>query len=297
MSLLPLFAALLTSVCWSMNSLWYSIAGKHVSSYTVTHIRLWLSIPFIIILHFFFYGSFYPMGLSSQNLLYLSLSGIIGYVITDLLLFEALVRLGARICMLIMILSPIFSAVISWIFLKEVLQVLHIIAIMITILGVAIVVLEKKEGEKKSQYLIRGIFYALLASFGQALGLVFSKIGMNGNLPALSATYIRLVSGFTTLALITLLRGKLIEDFQKMKNKKAFLLILSGTLLGPVVGVSLSLYAINLIKVGIASTLMSLSPIILLAISSFYYKEKHSFISLFGTFLAILGTSFFFLFK
>ncbi|MEJ2494886.1 MAG: EamA family transporter, partial [Ignavibacteriaceae bacterium] len=62
-----------------------------------------------------------------------------------------------------------------------------------------------------------------------------------------------------------------------------------GTILGPVLGITCSLVAIANTKIGIASTLMSLMPVIMLPIARYYYKEKLNFRAIAGAFIAVIG--------
>jgi len=57
----------------------------------------------------------------------------------------------------------------------------------------------------------------------------------------------------------------------------------------PYLGITFSLIAIANTYVGIASTLMSTAPIIMLPLVKYYYKEKLSAIAIIGTFIAVAG--------
>ncbi len=46
--------------------------------------------------------------------LWLSLSGVVGFVIGDVFLFEAYVRIGTRITLLLMSLSPVLTGLLSY---------------------------------------------------------------------------------------------------------------------------------------------------------------------------------------
>ncbi len=78
-------------------------------------------------------------------------------------------------------------------------------------------------------------------------------------------------------------------------RKDALKFITVGSIIGPFLGITFSLIAISNTKVGIAATLMSTMPIIMLPIVKYYYKEKLSFISIFGAFIAVIGIAILFL--
>ena len=62
-----------------------------------------------------------------------------------------------------------------------------------------------------------------------------------------------------------------------------------GTLFGPVMGVSLSLLAIQHMEVAAAQTIFALLPIVVLPINYFYYKEKITIQAIGACLIAILG--------
>ncbi len=102
-------------------------------------------------------GKFLPTDASTHAWIWLSLSGIVGYGIGDLLLFEAFVVVGARISMLVMSSVPIFTAIISLLFLGEKMTGIEIGGMMLTIMGIAIVILQRK-GNNDSTKKIKNIY-------------------------------------------------------------------------------------------------------------------------------------------
>ncbi len=291
-------AALLTAFCWSFNSIVFSEAGKKVSSLTVNRTRLYMALIILIFFNFFVYSKFIPSGVPFKNAIFLGLSGIVGYIIGDSFLFESFLLVGPRISMLIMLSTPIFGSMLAWIFLGEKLSEKDIIAILITISGIALVVGEKRENKsffKKGKYLY-GIGFAVIGAVSQATGLLLSKFGLEGGVSTVSANFVRVGVAAIFYFLLSLLTGALIKDFKKINNNKtAGLQIFLGAATGPVIGVILSLEAINHTSIGIASTLMSLSPIILIPVSHYLYGEKITVYSVLGTVIAIFGSSLFFI--
>ncbi|MBQ0123443.1 MAG: EamA family transporter [Bacteroidales bacterium] len=67
------------------------------------------------------------------------------------------------------------------------------------------------------------------------------------------------------------------------------------TLFGPFIGVSLSLMAVEYTRAGIASTLMALTPVLIILPYSFIYKQKIKLQEVFGTIVTIIGVAMFFL--
>ena len=91
-------------------------------------------------------------------------------------------------------------------------------------------------------------------------------------------------------------RGEAGSTFRELRGKPRILGLLAlGALVGPVLGVSSSLFAIQHVELGIASTLIALTPVIILPISYFVFKEKVGWQAIVGTLLAIAGVAILFL--
>jgi drug/metabolite transporter (DMT)-like permease len=293
-------AALLTAVCWSFNSLVFTRAGKRVGAVTVNSLRLWIALPALALLHGLLFGTLFPYAIEPGRLFYLAISGIIGFVIGDAMLFESFLLIGPRLAMLLALLTPVFSAVLAWVLLGEALLPKEIVSILVTIAGIAWVVAEETApaatltaAPPRQRRL--GILLAAGGALGQAVGLLFSRLGLAGGFSAISATHVRVSAAALALVVLSLGQGKFQAHWARMKDRTALLEITAGALTGPVLGVSLSLVAIAHAHIGVASTLMSLTPVILLPVSYFFFKEKITSRAILGTLVALLGVILLFL--
>jgi drug/metabolite transporter (DMT)-like permease len=283
-------AALLTAVCWAFNSVVFTLAGKRVGSVIVNKVRLWIAFIAQAILHVILYRTFFPFDASPREFFYLALSGVIGLAVGDGLLFEAFMLIGPRLSTLLMLSVPIFSTFLAWIVLGETLLLLEVIAILITVGGIGWVVSERQPHfHRRPKHYLLGVLMGVGGAVGQAVGLLFSKIGIAEGLSAVSANHIRVAAAAAVIAAVPLLRGRMRTDILKMKNKKALLEITSGALTGPVLGVILSLVAIRYTHIGVASTLMSLSPVLLIPVGYYLFKERITFRTVAGTLMALAG--------
>jgi len=293
-------AALLTAVCWSFNSVVFTRAGKRVGAVTVNIMRLWIAVPALALLHWLLFATPFPFAIEPRRFLYLGVSGLIGFVIGDTMLFESFLLIGPRLAMLLALLVPVFSTLLAWVWLGETLRLPEIFSILVTIGGVAWVVAEKTApvaaaaSIQPRKYRL-GILLAAGGAVGQAVGLLFSRLGLAGGYSAISATLVRVTVAALALVLLSLFQGKIHAHLAKMKDKKALLEISAGALTGPALGVVLSLEAIAHAPIGVASTLMSLTPVILLPVSYFLFKEKITSRAIIGTVIALLGVILLFL--
>lgn len=285
-------AALLTSVCWSFNSIAFSAAGKIVTSSTVNHIRLWIALFAVIIIHLIVYGQAFPSDAEAYRWFWMGASGVVGFAIGDSFFFEALVIIGPRLATLVMLLAPIFSSILGWMVLGEKLTYYQILAILIITGGIAWVVLEKRNNSNFLEKIcVKGIIWGIGGAFCQAAGLLLSKVGLTGGFAPISANLMRLIAASITMSIVAIVRCVMISDIKKMRNKIALVEIMIGAMLGPVVGVILSLVAITYANIGIASTLMQLAPIILLPIDYYFFNAKITIRAILGTFIAIAGAA------
>lgn len=295
-------AAVCASLLWSINSVNFSMAGKRVGSPVVNHMRLWIALITLMIMHGVMFGSLFPTHTEHFRLQWLGLSGIIGFAIGDAAFFESLVLLGPRLSMTIITTNPVFASIGSMLILGERLTVLESIVIIVTIGAIAWVVSEPKTEQvnsaksvhsdnvdKKKQML--GIMLALVGACCQGLGMLLSKMGMQEGFSPISANIIRVFVGTFVIFFITLFQGKLLHQLKMLKDIKAVGYIISGALFGPVMGVMMALYSVSHINVGIATTLTSLSPIFLIPISYFLFKEKITIRSVCGALIVIAGSS------
>jgi len=287
-------AALATAVCWAVTSLFFTIAGKQVGSQFVNRVRLPLAALFLAITHLLWQGEVLPIHAELSRWGWLGLSAIIGLVVGDSLLFQAFVLIGTRLAMLMMTLVPVIGAVLAWVFLGETLSLLEIGAIIVTMSSVAWVVSEQRNSNSADgnprDYVV-GVLCGIGGAAGQALGLILSKHGMVGDFPALSASLIRLSIASVVIWLWALIQGQLRPTIEGLRIRSARWAILGGTLVGPFVGMTLSLAAIQLAPVGIASTLMALAPVILLPLAHWIFKERITQRAIVGTVVAMVGVA------
>ncbi|MBN2571255.1 MAG: DMT family transporter [Ignavibacteriales bacterium] len=289
------FAALITAVFWSGTSIVFTEASIRVGSALVNITRLFFAIVLLSLVILIVQLEF---NLSSTQYINLIISGIIGLVFGDSCLFKAFQILGARISMLFMALAPPIAAVLAYFFLDESLSIVGIIGIIITIFGIGIVITQREVGAKQSEKINKiGILYAMGGALGQGVGLIFAKVAFNeGEINGFVAAFIRIVISFLVLIPFFVYR-KIIQKAVKtfIKDKKALLFTLIGSIIGPFLGITFSLISVANTQVGIASTIMATPPILMLPLVKIIYKEQLTSASILGAFLAVVGVAILFL--
>ncbi len=292
-------AALATSIFFSVAPTFFTLAGKLVGSVVVNRTRLVVALLYLFAAHWLIYGSPIPVDASPDRWFWLGLSGVIGFVMGDAALFQAFVVIGTRLTMLVFALNPVIAAVLAWLFLDESLTGTQLLGMTITLAGVAWVLFERSNPSKQElspKDYTAGIILAVLAAAGQAGGAVTAKLGLYGDFHALSGQIIRVGIGTVVIWVLTFISGKARQTIQTLKEQpKAVQQILLASFLGPFLGVFFSLVAIQNAEVGIASTLMSLQPVILIPIGYYFFKESISWQAIAGTILTLVGVAVIFL--
>ena len=295
-------AGVLTAVFWTITALAFESAGKKVGSLAVNLIRLVMAFFLIGIYSWLVRGFFFPTDASWYNWKWLAFSGLVGFVVGDLLLFQSYLIIGARVAMLLMALAPPFAAFIGWLMLGEVLTPMNWLGMGITMSGIVLVILKREKSEEngavirklKSSYSLPGILLALGGALGQAAGLVISKKGM-GDYDAFSATQIRVLTGIVGFSVLFFFIKRWHKVGAALKNSSAMKRILLGAFFGPFLGVSFSLLAVQHTQTGIAATLMAIVPVLIIPPSILLFKEKVNWKEILGAIITVSGVALFFL--
>lgn len=290
-------AGLATSFCFSITALIFTSTGRMIGSQATNRMRLLFALTYLIILNLILFGQPLPFTAGTSRWVWLSLSGVIGLSLGDAWLFKSLVLVGPRLGSLLLSLAPIFGAIIAWVVFGETLSILQISGILLALGGIAWVVTSHREGaDSPKGHLRQGVIFGILSALGQAVGFVLSKQSMAGGFAPFQANAIRMLAAAVFVWVWALTDGQARTIFESVKAQpRSLWLIALGALIGPVLGVSSSLLSVQHIKVGVASTLMALPPVIVLPISYFVFKEKIAWQGVAGTFLAIAGVAVLFL--
>lgn len=302
MNLLGVASGLATAVLWTITAVCFEAASRQIGSLFVNFLRLLLAALLFAALSLWRTGSMLPM-LQPCAWFKLSLSGLIGFAVADLMLFQAFVLIGARLSMLIYASVPSIAALAGYWFMGERLLPASVAGMLVTTLGIGIAVLGKRgSSTSRVRNLRAGVTLAIGGSIGQAAGLLLGKAGA-GAADAFAATQVRVLAGVLGFLLIVAARCQLpvlyrliIETWRSRVTKNgrrdtqwALLLLGVGALLGPFLGVSLGLLSTQLLPAAIASTLMSIVPALLVPFSALFLREKVTRLELLGTFVAIAG--------
>ena len=294
------FFALATALCWTGTSMAFSEAGKRIGSLNLNLIRLITAFGYFLIFMIFTGEPLIPTQAPVSVWIYLSLSGLVGFVFGDLFLFRAFVLIGARLSMLIYASVPMITLFLGWVFLGETIGLEQFLGVVLTLGGIATVVLFRapdphepdptKVLQRRKDFL-QGIGFGFLGALGQAGGLIIARFGTGTDFSAFGATQIRVIAGILGFGIIFLVTGRFPQFVQRIRNRQAMTLVALGAFLGPFLGVSLGLRAAQLTTAGIAATLMAISPVLIIPPSIILYKERITLLEVVGTFVTLGGVA------
>jgi len=300
-------AALGTAFAWTLTAVAFEYAGKRIGALVLNLLRLVVGCVFLGIYGLIVRGSFAPFDASPSAWLWLGASGLVGFVLGDLCLFQAFIDIGSRLSMLVYATAPVFTALLGFAAFGERLSLLGIGGMVLTLAGIAFVVLSKhpapevrrsaphsvqSNGTVRPPHRTRGIVLALVATLGQAGGLVLGKLGAGTGLAAMNpfaGTQVRVIAGILGFALVVTATGKWKGVGNGLRDGKALASLTAGAFFGPFLGVSLSLLAVQSGNTGVASAIMSIVPILIIAPSAIVFKERVALREIVGAVVTVAG--------
>ncbi len=294
------------AVLFAVSSFAFAAAGQRVGALRVNQIRIVLAVLFLMLLHALLHGQFWPNAISQQQLFYLGISGFVGLSLGDLFFFHALTHLGPRLGTLLMSTAPIFAVLLEGPVYEVWPDAWQCLGIGLTLFGVAMVVTERRAGEFGRTVQQHGwpwcwaLLCGVLGAAGQGLGMVLARLGMDAapmtteaKVPELSAALFRMVFGMLGVLVLAqlyrwLLRRPARSKGSILQDRRTLQFIVLGALLGPTLGIWLSLVALENSSAGIATTLLALTPVMVIPMAMLF-GARPGLRGWSGTLLAVLG--------
>lgn len=253
-------AALSTAALWAVSCQVHAILSRRLGPHTLILLRL----PICIVMFgawwgasvlFFGGGVMVPgspgsVGTGGPSLLALgalALSGVVGVALCDLLFYSGVVLVGARVALLVQSLSTVITAVLGYLLLGEAIGPMGIAGILIATAGVAWVVGDSGTVPEGAVPLsravrLRGVGLAFASALALSSGMVLSKQGLSEGVDPLFAALLRMVVAMGVFWPTAMLTGRLRPALGVVRgDRHNFRLLLAASLIGPVVGVWLSL--------------------------------------------------------
>ncbi|TFH06579.1 MAG: DMT family transporter [Candidatus Atribacteria bacterium] len=290
-------AGIATAFCWTVSYLLFTIAVRIAGPKWLNRWRLTVALLLLLVVHWAVYRTPLPFGADLGRWGWLTLSGVVGFAMSDAFLFRALLHLGAHRTSLVTSLIPVMSALLAWIIFDERLSLPQMLSAGAVVSGIALVISARpssKETATRKEIMI-GVLFALGTVVTQSLRYILSKQALGGEFPALSANVVQILAATLAVWIAAMFGGRWKQDLAVFRNRRAAFSMIGGAMAGPFIGVTLSMVALANAQIGIASILMALPPVLLLAFSYVVLKEKVTPRAVAGTAFAISGVACLFL--
>ena len=220
----------------------------------------------------------------------LLLSGAIGIGLGDTAFFTSLNCLGARRGLLLESLAPPITALIALIALQEHLTLVAWTGIVLTVGGVAWVVVERTPSTPAFQLRPqRGIFFGVLAALGQASGAVLSRAALSGtDIDPLWSTLFRLLGGLLVLIVLITVQRQQHGLVILVRSRQLLITVAIAAFLGTYIAIWLQQTALKFTEAGISQALGATSPIFVIPIAV-WMGDRISLRAIIGMAIALAG--------
>lgn len=298
-------AASVTAVSWTIGAMVFEKATRRAGVIAVNTLKVAFGALYLAILAGVAQGSLFPLGLSGHTWFWMSSSGFIGFVVGDYFLFTAYHLIGARLGMLLMSASVPLTAIASYFLFGEALGSLALVGMMATMGGILITVqagsLPRENSQKAghgempvSKGYRKGVLFGLLSAVAMAGGTLLTKIGAVGVEP-IAATQIRILAALVGFLLVAAISGQLGQIKSAVQNPASLGLIALGSIFGPFIGVGCLLFALQHAPAGIVSTIVSLTPVLIIPPSVLLLRRRVHALEVVGACIAVAGVALLFL--
>ena len=265
MALAHLFA-LGAALSWTLAGLFSHQAVLRFGSLHFNRLRMLAAAFLLVVMIALTNGSFVlPMAFWRPVLL----SAVVGVVLGDYFLFVAMRRLGPRRTAILFAGNAPIAAILSWLFLDEILSAVQILAILVGFAGICFAIIYGKRRdllhiwEAITPPLWIGLAAGFLAAAGQAIGVLMLRPVMHAGADPLLVGLIRV----SVAALIFWLSWPFYRkksEHPLLPDARMSMLIMANGFFGLSFGVFLLLKALEIGSVAEVTILSSVSPVMIL---------------------------------
>ncbi len=227
------------------------------------------------------------------------LSGVLGFGLGDVALYQALPRIGSRLSILLVhCLAAPLAAAVEWKWLGTSMTATQIIAGLFILCGVALALAPGRHLNVSRRVFWMGVSSGVLAAIGQGLGAVVSRqayrVGERAgeHVDGLTAAYQRILAGLTIALLVwCIVRAKQPKPLPDTPARRARIWpwILTNALSGPALGVGCYQWALSQRGTGVVLPIVALTPLVIIPFSRYVEGERPRKRSLVGGVIAVIG--------
>jgi len=298
-----MIAALAASVLFAVS---ITCGHRAANIYGGASANFWRLVIATVLLGIWAFG--FGIGLGGAGFTYFFVSGLLGFGVGDVALYQALPRLGSRLAMLFtQCLAAPFGVIIERLWLGTRLSGTQILCISIILGGVALA-LAPHESEKRDPREWRlGAWFGVLSGLGGALGAVFSRraflaaTAAHETIDGANAAFQRIIGGVIIAGIfLAFIRWQKSQSFAggvtdaggqgaRPGAVHPWRWVAANAVAGSVLGVSFMQWALRTTPTGIVLAIVALTPLAVIPLARIFEGERPTLYSLLGSVVAVVG--------
>jgi drug/metabolite transporter (DMT)-like permease len=249
----------------------------------------------------------YGVGFGGVGLTYFFISGLLGFGVGDVALYQALPRIGSRLAMLFtQCLAAPFALIIERVWLGTQLAWVPILCIVVILVGVGLALAPHESVKRDPREWRIGTMYGVLSGLGGALGAVFSRRAFmavqdaHQTIDGANAAFQRIIGGVIVAAVfLAFVRwqksrpaGNVMTDAggsAAPDSPHPGWWVTANALAGPTIGVSFMQLALRTTPTGIVLAIIAMTPLAVIPLARIFEGERPTAQSLLGSVVAVAG--------
>ena len=277
--------ALLTAVCWSFAVILFELSSNKLNPLQINIVKNSFGVVGFIIT-IFILDIPYP-NFSNENLVILSVSGLIGVGIADLFFLESLKKIGSSLSAIVATIYAPSVFIIAYIFFNEI-TTLNVYFGTFLILGGIVVSTYNFPKQITSSQLFTGVLFGALAQVLTAASVLSVKPIMLDN-PILYVALIRFGVGLMSAIIFMLLKSGYSFVFITFQQGYRNIFLLGGSFFGTYLSVILWLAGYKYTLAGRAAIYNQLSTVLISIMAVYFLKDTLTIKKKFGILLSFVG--------
>jgi drug/metabolite transporter (DMT)-like permease len=296
--------AFLATLLFSLSVVAASRTTRILGGTTANFLRLCLATSFLAI-----WAHGFGQGFGGGAMGWFFLSGVIGFGLGDLALYQALPRIGPRLTiLLVQCLAAPFAAVAEWVWMGTTLTPRQAVLAVVILGGVALAVAPQRGIRTETRTLAIGISLGVVAALGQGLGAVLSRhayavaAGHMAEVDGLTAAYQRILGGLLLAAPPTLwlmardrIKGRKIAAnlgwSGRHRGNRLWTWVLVNSLAGPTLGVGCYQWALSIQPSGVVLPIVATTPVVVIPFTWIMEGDRPQVRSILGGLIAVAGAA------
>lgn len=288
-----MIGAIGTTLFFALTAVFANRAAQQLGSTLANFYRLLLA---MLILGAWAHGA--GLGLGGGAFGWFFLSGLAGFGLGGVAMFQALPRLGSSLAMLIVQCGTVLVAALAeWLWLGTRLTAAQCACAVLTMAGVSLGLLPRSLPASTRYERLDGVWWAVVSAFGQGVGAVLSRKAFAAAAAAhlhpdpATTAYQRAIGGLVIAAIAVLLARSAKKEVSRATLGETWPWVLANVLTGPVLGVTCYQWALSTTPAGIVQPIVATSPLATIPLAALLERTWPRPLYFLGAALAVAGVA------